>query len=91
MFISNRSFVDFVSDDKYDTVKCCIHMGVDLHMYEEWSLRQCAAMGYVDIMKLLLEHGADPQKALDILWKDEEYEAIGQLVSAIALAGEEKR
>jgi hypothetical protein len=42
-------------------------------------------MGYVDIIRLLLEHGANYDKAIDILWKEEYYPAIVNLMTAQSL------
>jgi hypothetical protein len=77
----DSTLVLVLDEGDYDAVNRCIDEGANVHMHCEWPLRRCAYLGKASMAQLLIERGADYEKALDILWRDGSYECIALLVN----------
>jgi hypothetical protein len=56
-----------IENDDVDLVTYCIKLGIDIHLHNELFLGTAVKLNKLDVVKILLDHGAEPDVSLEII------------------------
>lgn len=56
---TNEFFIQSVEKGFLPGVKKALKIGANIHVYNDWALRMASYYGYINIVKFLLDSGAD--------------------------------
>ncbi len=75
----NDKLIELAKSGHTDAVELCLKLGVDIHALEDHSLRWASHNGHTDTVRLLLDKGANKDKALAWLKRNNRTQAYKTL------------